>query len=387
MVEPGHDLGALVQRHHVDRVRPQVRQVGRAHGEDAPIGVEGELRADHQVAALIVGQERLGAVAGPLHRLADDLGRDADQGELGIERVARAVIAADVARDHPHLVGRHRQRTGQRALHPDRAAGARVQREAPGGGVVMAGGGARLHRHAGAALYPGIELRGLRGLGEGGFGRRLVAGIGIQHDVGRPVVIEGRRPGLGGGGRVGHRGQHLVVDLHRLGGVARLGVGLGDHHRHRLAHEPHPVVRQHMMDRDVGRAAVAVLQLDVGGAGRDRRMGDGLDAELDQVLSGQHGLDARHGERGRRVDRADAGMGMGRAHEHRTRLAGGIEVVAVHPGAGQKPFVLAPDDRLADLPVEHGVSIVLVLGGRHVSPSPRALSRPTWRLLLLAMAG
>ncbi len=53
----------------------------------------------------------------------------------------------------------------------------------------------------------------------------------------------GRQPG------VDHHRQGVVVDNDEFGGVGGLGRGLGHHHGHRLAHEPHPIGGQ---DRPVG---------------------------------------------------------------------------------------------------------------------------------------
>ena len=75
-----------------------------AQGEDLAVIVECELRAGDVIAAMGVGEERLGAVGGPFHRTPDLLGSpDADR-LLGIDEDLGAETAAHIRRDHPQLV-------------------------------------------------------------------------------------------------------------------------------------------------------------------------------------------------------------------------------------------------------------------------------------------
>ena len=91
--------------------RREGRHVGAEIGDgvhpqagDLAVLVDGELGMGDVVAAMRVGQEGLGAVARPLDRPADALGRpDADR-LLGIDEDLGAEAAADVGRDDAQLV-------------------------------------------------------------------------------------------------------------------------------------------------------------------------------------------------------------------------------------------------------------------------------------------
>ena len=95
-------------------MRADIAVVPDRVAEDAAAAVERQARVGHHVAALEVGQERLGTVAGPSDRPADHARRPQDGKLLGIDHGARAEAAADVLRDHADALGRHLERLGQR---------------------------------------------------------------------------------------------------------------------------------------------------------------------------------------------------------------------------------------------------------------------------------
>ena len=65
--------------------------------------------------------------------------------------------------------------------------------------------GARLHRHAGDTLHPGVELDDMRRPGKGRGGGYVVTDVAVENDV--SAVLPGRRRGrLGGGERMGTAG-------------------------------------------------------------------------------------------------------------------------------------------------------------------------------------
>ena len=74
--------------------------------EDAVVGVERELGGGDVVAAHRVGEEALAALGGPLHRPAQRPGGVGRHRVLGIEERLHPEAAADVGRDHPHLLRR-----------------------------------------------------------------------------------------------------------------------------------------------------------------------------------------------------------------------------------------------------------------------------------------
>ena len=105
-------------------------------------------------------------------------------------------------------------------LQPHRAAVAGIERVAPGRRIECAERGARLHRHAGDALHPGFEARDMRGARKGGLGRRGVAELGVEADIGACVSSHSAaRPGRAAATRVGHGGQRARSRLDVLGAV------------------------------------------------------------------------------------------------------------------------------------------------------------------------
>ena len=102
-------------------MRADVARVVAAQREEAAVGVERELGSRDQVARMLIAQKRLGALAGPLDGAAQAPRRPGDERELGVEVVARAVVAAKLPRDHAHVALRHAEHAGDlgaRAVRP-----------------------------------------------------------------------------------------------------------------------------------------------------------------------------------------------------------------------------------------------------------------------------
>jgi hypothetical protein len=228
--------------------------------------------------------------------------------------------------------GRHQQALHVRVLVGD------VQRVLVAGAVEAADGGARLHRVGHQPVVDQVDLRDLGGLGEHRVHLRLVADRPlVDVVVGRDVV---QRAGLGRIAHVHHRRQHVVVDLHRLGGIARLGQRVGHHHRDPVADVPHLALRQHRVRRLLHGRAV--------GAGDQQAAGQPAHLALD-VLAGEHLCDAGHGLGAGGVDRLDRRVRVRRAHEHGIALVGQVDVVRVLAGAGEEAVVLLAADGFADV--------------------------------------
>ena len=250
------------------------------------------------------------AVAGPFDRPPEPARRPGDEGELGIDHAAGAEIAADLAHDDAHIVRRHRENGGEVVLEPPHPAAAGIERGAAGIGIECGDRGARLHRHAGDALDPGVELHHMGGAGEGRRGAGGVAEFAVDHDIGAGFVEQARRIGIGRLARVGDRRQHLVVDLDQFGAVLGGGDALRHHHGDGLADETYLVGRQRIMRRREGLEAVAALERDFGGMLRPHLVGDRLQAVGDEIAAGQHGEHAGRRHRRLGVDRRGCG------HEH-----------------------------------------------------------------------
>ena len=115
----------------VDRYAPMFAVVCDAQREELAVLVERELGVRDVVAAVRVGEERLAALGGPLDRAVDVLRRPDHRGLFGVQVDLRAEAAADVGRDHAHLVlgqaeheRRHQQALDVRVLarHVERVA-------------------------------------------------------------------------------------------------------------------------------------------------------------------------------------------------------------------------------------------------------------------------
>ena len=178
--------------------------------------------------------------ARPLDRAVDALRRPDHRGLFGVQVDLRAEAAADVGRDHAHLVlgqaeheRRHQQPLDVRILARD------VQRVRVVGAAVRRDRGARLDRVGDQPVVDDVELRDVRRLGERRVDRRLVAERPRVALVARRLVVDLRRARLQRVDAVHDRGQHLVVDLDQLGGVLRLVARLGDHQRDLIADVAH----------------------------------------------------------------------------------------------------------------------------------------------------
>ena len=312
-----------------------------------PFGIEREFGRHREIAAHIIADKRLVALGRPFHRPADAARAPGDQREFGKEAVARAEIAADLAGDDAHAFHRHAENRRQLLFLPYDSARAGVERVASACRVIDAERGARLHRHAGDAIDPGVEPGDMGGARERRVGRGGIADLGVDHDV-RQVVIEPRRPRLDRGFGIGHRRQRLVIDDDALGGVLGRGNALGNHEGDRGADVTHPIGRQHMMRRDRDRGAVAVVQHDIGrvaGSGEVRNARETVGAG---VLPGQDREHAGHGARFGNIDGSDQRMRVRGAQHRAIGLVRKIEIVAVAAAPGQEAQILLAAYRVSD---------------------------------------
>ena len=253
-----------IGRHRRGEGRKIAAEIGdRVHAQagDLAVRVDRQLGVRDMVAAMRVGEEGLGAVGGPFHRPVDLPGRPDADGLLGVDEDLRAEAAADVGRDHAELVfGRDADEGREHEPRDMRVLARRVEREDVGSGIVVADRRARLHRVRDQAVVDEVELRHMRGGGEGRVGRGLVAEMPvIDRVVGRDVVDDGLAR-LGGLGRIDDRRQHVVIDVDLLGRVARLSERVGDDDGDVVADIAHLALRQRRMGARLhGRA---VLRMD-----------------------------------------------------------------------------------------------------------------------------
>ena len=280
-----------------------------------------------------------GAIRRPLHRPANLPRRPEADDLFRIDEDLRAEAAADVGRDHAQLVlRRHADEGGDDETRDVRVLRGVPQRQVVGAGVVFGERRARLDRIRHQAVVDDVELGDVLGRGKGRCRRLLIAEVPLVDGVLRRHLMD-LRAGLGLG-RIDHRRQHLVIDLHLLGGIAPLRLRLRDHHGNRVADMVDSRGGKRRMRRHLHRRAVL---------GMDHPAADQIaDLVGGEFGAGEHGDDAGHGLGRTDVDALDPGAGMRRAHEHRSRLARPHHVVGVLALAGNETEVFLAAHRRAD---------------------------------------
>ena len=323
------------------------------------------------VAAVRVGNEGLGALRRPLHRPVHLARRPQADDFLRIDEDLGAETAADVGRDHAQLVlGRHADESGDHQPRHVRILRGVPEREMVGAGIVFGQSHARLDRIRHQPVVDDVELGDVLGCGKGRVHRLLVADRPfVDRVLGRRLVDLRARFGLG---RVGHRRQHLVVDLDLFGGIARLRERLGDHHRDRLADMVGRVGGQRRMRRHLHRRAVL---------GMDHPAADQVaDLVVGELGAGEHGNHARHFLGFAGVDALDLGTRMRRAHEHGAGLARPAQIVGILAFSREKTLIFLAAHRRADAGRAHsGLLPKLVVETPTRPPAAPALWPWLWR--------
>ena len=137
-----------------------------------------------------------------------------------------------------------------------------------------------------------------------------------------------------------HRGQLLVFDLHGLSAVLGAVDTFGDHDRHRFADVAHAL---HGERAAIGRDHRSPLVIT-----RDEVNFQHANAIGTDLLAGVHREHSRHTPRRRRIDPADRGVRIRRAHENSVRLPRDVGVGDVATAAGEKARILRASDRGAN---------------------------------------
>ena len=302
----------------------------------------------HLIAAVIIRNKGLGAVAAPFHRIVERARGEGHRYGLGIHFAADAEAAAGVVRDDAHLVHRQFQQVlRKRRLQAPPALARRIDRERALRLVPQGGDHARLHRACDEPVVHEIDADALRRFGELRLHVGLVAIFPVHDDVGAELRPHHRRVRLRGARGVGDGGQGVEIKHDRLGGVARLMVAAGHHHGEALAHEARLRGGEDLPARLVHRLAGAV---DVIGVVDEAAHAGGF--KVGARVDGDH---ARRFFRGGDVDAEDFRVRMGRAHEGGVELAFEIQVVGEFPAAGEKPRVFLAPNRLADPELPHSI--------------------------------
>ena len=170
--------------------------------------------------------------------------------------------------------------------------------------------------------------------------RRAVAQLPVHAAIARRLGVKLGRIGLQRGVCIRDCRERPIGD----GNGLRRCLGLGGAFRHdegdRVAHHAHPPGREHRAGRQGGGATVGTLGC--------HHAGDRPDAGMGQVGGGEDGAHPRQRCRSACVDRAELGMGVGRAHDAAPCLTGEHDIVDIAPAAGEEALVLRPPLRRAD---------------------------------------
>ena len=242
------------------QIRAHVRGRDHAHRQELAVLVERELGGGHVIAPVRVRHERFRALGGPLDRAIDLLHRPGEHGLFRIQENLRAEAAADVGRDHAHLVlgqpeheRRHQQPLDVRILarHVQRVAVVRAR--------IAGQRRTRLDRVGNEAVVHELEPGHVMRLLERTVDRRLVTQRPHVARVVRRDVVHDRGARLARIGRVDDRRQQFVIDFDQLGGILGLIERLGDDHGDLVADVAHLALREqrvlgllHRLGVDVG---------------------------------------------------------------------------------------------------------------------------------------
>jgi hypothetical protein len=202
-IDTRHDLDALLHHGEVSGMGAEIADVVAPHREELALGVERELGLDHEVAALIVAQQRLVAVGGPLDRAAELACGPGHQRLLGEDCPARPEVAAHVTDDEPHVVLGDVEHDREVLAQAQGRAAAGMDRIFATCRIVGADRGARFHGRGGDPRHPGPDAGDVGRARECRRRRRFVADAGIDADIGAVVLVQERRTWHGRGGRVG----------------------------------------------------------------------------------------------------------------------------------------------------------------------------------------
>ena len=333
------------------------RQIGAKIGQDrntqaekAAGIIERQLGARCVIAALIIGDESLGAVLLPFHRPLQLAACPDDERVLGIDEGLHAERAADIRCDHAEPVFRDLEHClGKRVTQEMRTLRRRVERRAAAFPIVIGNSIARFHRVDHETVVDEFERDDARCLGEGGLGRLGVAHVivPIEDDVAGNVVEQLRRAR---GDRIlglGDRRQLIIFDLDGFSGIARGVESLGHDQRHRLTDMSNLAESKHGPRGVVPRCTVAIDQR--------HHAGHVTESVGPNILAGGHKQYLGHAPRRGRVDALDMRVRHRRTQDEGVGHPRQGDVVGVAAPPGDKTQILMTPYRLTNAEL-HAVS-------------------------------
>ena len=223
----------------IDRIGPDAGQIVDLEGGDRAVALDADLRLDAMIAGVDVGDEAFEPVGDEFDRPLEQFRQRRRRHLVGIDMHLDAERAADVLGDDAHLVLFETEMLGEQVLRHVRRLRALIDGQALLARIPVGDDGARLVGDAGmAAEHEGRLDHGI------GLGKTLVRIAGIEHALEGEIVaklgMDHRRLGIERRFRIGHRGQHLIVDLDQRAGVLGFGAAL----RHRRRTPPRPASRR-----------------------------------------------------------------------------------------------------------------------------------------------
>jgi hypothetical protein len=262
--------------------------------------------------------------------------------------------AADVLGDDADLVFFKREMLGEQVLCHVWRLRALINGEALLARIPVGDHGARLVGDPGmAAEHEGRFDHGIR-LGEAAV---RIAGIErpLKGEIVAKLGMNHRRLGIERGFRIGHRGEHLIVDLDQRAGVLGLRAALRHHGAHRFALPAGP------LDRDgVLRRRFYAFEM--------RKHADPRRNDFGKFGAGDYGYYARSFACRRRSELRDPRMRVRRTQKRDVRHARQYDVGDILAAPGRQPRQIRPRHRAADIgvrPIERGEAGRLVFGDFH----------------------
>ncbi len=317
-------------------IRAHVGEEVDAHGDEPAVLVHRHLGDGEVVASVGVAEEVLAALADPLHRSLEALGRDRRKRIFLVAEELGPEAAADVGRNYPHLVlGDSEHVLGDAVAHAVAALRPHGQRVAVGPGVVFGDDAARLHVVGDDPVVDDLDPRDPCGADEGRVRGALRPSRTGEGDVGVELRPDQRRAVFQGALHVDHGRQRIVVDLDRLRCHLRVIERVGDDERDRIADMADGVEAKQRMPRSLLVGAVDLAKLDL--TRQSRNVGH-IRAAEDQANPG-------HGAGGGEIADGDPGVAHGRAEHEGAERALGRVVVGEAAGTGDQRLVLLAADR------------------------------------------
>ena len=292
------------------------------------------------IAAVVVAEERFGALVDPLHRPAEAPRRPQDENGLGIQEVLHAEAAAYVRRDDADTLRGHLERVREDAAGEVNVLARGVEQIASLALVVGAQRSARLDRTGDHPVIDEIEADHVFRRRQGGLGRRRIPNFPIVGEIlSRAVpyrrgIAAQRRLGIDDGR------QGFVFDGDEFGRIERLLPRPGDDECDSVAQiadtvRHQRVARWHEEGRPVRVGGARVRpngQQSVGGGGGAR----------------EHRGDARSRLRRRGVDAADDRVGVRRPQNDAVERSVKGNVVDEPAVPGEEAPILGAPYRLPD---------------------------------------